>query len=216
MTMHHRTPRVCIIYFSLSGQSRGLINLLASGIRSRGGEVAIEQIAAAQRIGFPFGSFIKTFYMMIRTFFRKRTAIQPLSSSCFQNWDAYILAGPTWSYSPSGPILDLLDRFGKSLFQGCPVIPLISCRGYYRLHERVLNRMLERCGAMVYPAIVVTHPVSEPWSTIGVLLRSAGYRPERMPILSRRYRHFGHSVDQLLEIREKGARICEQLFEKKN
>ncbi|MEJ2057046.1 MAG: hypothetical protein P8X39_04325, partial [Desulfofustis sp.] len=64
------------------------------------------------------------------------------------------------------------------------------------------------------PAIVVKHPVAEPWSTIGVILRSAGYRPEQIPLLSRRYRHFGHSVEQLIEIREKGARICEQLHKR--
>jgi len=211
--MHHRAPRVCIIYFSLSGQSRGLINLLAAGIRSHGGEVEIEQIRALKRIGFPFNSISKTFYMMVLTFFRKRVTIEPLSQSCYRNYDAYILAGPTWSYNPSGPILDLLDRFGKNLFEGKTVIPLISCRGYYRLHQRALNKMLEQCGARLEPGIVVSHPVAEPWSTIGVFLRSAGCRPERIPYLSRRYRHFGHSVDQLLQIKEKGAQICKRLSE---
>ena len=106
--------------------------------------------------------------------------------------------------------MDLLDRFGEDLFKGTTVIPLISCRGYYRLHERVLKKKLGKCGASVKPAIVVSHPVAEPWSTIGVFLRSAGYRPERIAYLSRRYRHFGHSVDQLLKIKEKGAQICDQ------
>jgi hypothetical protein len=71
--------------------------------------------------------------------------------------------------------------------------------------------MLRRCGALTKPAIVYSHPVKEPWSTLGVFLKSAGFRPERLPYLARHYRHFGHSVDQLLNIRERGERICTEL-----
>jgi hypothetical protein len=211
MTMHHRTPRVCIIYFSLSGQSRGLINLLAGGLRSQGVEVFIEQIVACQRIGFPFYSVFKTLKMMLLTFFRKRHTIVPLSDHCFQSYDLTILAGPTWSYNPSGPILDLLDRYGERLFSDRQVTPLISCRGYYRLHERGLRKRLQDCGAQLTASIVVHHPVREPWSTIGVFLRSAGYRPERIPFLAGRYPHFGHNVDQLIELKAQGSRIGAEL-----
>jgi len=174
--MHHRSPRICIIYYSLSGQSRGLTNLLAAGIRSREVDVFIDQIITQEKIGFPFKSVFATLKIMLVTFFRKRMAIQPISEQCYQSYDYYILAGPTWSYNPSGPILDLLDRFGEKLFKGKKVIPLISCRGYFRMHENVLKR----CGADLEESIVFSHPVSEPWSTIGVFLRSAGYHPEQL------------------------------------
>ncbi|MFW2365180.1 MAG: flavodoxin family protein [Desulforhopalus sp.] len=210
--MHnHRAPRVCIIYFSLSGQSRGLINLLAAGLRSQGVEVFIEQIVARNRIGFPFYSVFKTLIMMLLTFFRKRNPIQPLSEECFQAYDLIVLAGPTWSYNPSGPVLDLLDRYGERLFKGRQVIPLISCRGYYRMHERGLKKSLQRCGAQVTDSIIFRHPVPEPWSTIGVFLRSAGYHPEKISLLAKHYNHFGHSVDQLLEVKFTGSRLGAQL-----
>lgn len=210
--MHnHRAPRVCIIYFSLSGQSRGLINLLAAGLRSQGVEVFIEQIVARHRIGFPFYSVFKTLIMMLLTFFRKRNPIQPLSEGCFQAYDLIVLAGPTWSYNPSGPVLDLLDRYGERLFKGRQVIPLISCRGYYRMHERGLKKSLQRCGAQVTDSIIFRHPVPEPWSTIGVFLRSAGYHPEKISLLAKHYNHFGHSVDQLLEVKFTGSRLGAQL-----
>ena len=208
---HHRAPRVCIIYFSLSGQSRGLINLLAAGLRSQGVEVFIEQIVARNRIGFPFYSVFKTLIMMLLTFFRKRIPIQPLSERCFQAFDLIVLAGPTWSYNPSGPVLDLLDRYGERLFKGRQVIPLISCRGYYRMHERGLKKSLQRCGAQVTDSIIFRHPVPEPWSTIGVFLRSAGYHPEKISLLAKHYSHFGHSVDQLLEVKFTGSRLGAQL-----
>lgn len=210
--MHnHRAPRVCIIYFSLSGQSRGLINLLAAGLRSQGVEVFIEQIVARHRIGFPFYSVFKTLIMMLLTFFRKRNPIQPLSEGCFQAYDLIVLAGPTWSYNPSGPVLDLLDRYGERLFKGRQVSPLISCRGYYRMHERGLKKSLQRCGAQVTDSIIFRHPVPEPWSTIGVFLRSAGYHPEKISLLAKHYNHFGHSVDQLLEVKFTGSRLGAQL-----
>lgn len=209
--MHHRAPRVCIIYFSLSGQSRGLINLLAAGLRSQGVEVVIEQVVARHRVGFPFYSVFKTLIMMLLTFFRKRIAILPLSDRCFQSYDLYILAGPTWSYNPSGPVLDLLDRYGDRLFKGRQVTPLISCRGYYRMHERGLRKSLQHCGAQVSDSIIFHHPVQEPWSTIGVFLRSAGYHPGKIPLLAKHYNHFGHSVEQLLEVKSKGIRMGAQL-----
>lgn len=211
--MHNRRARICIIYFSLSGQSRGLINLFASGLRSQGVEVRIEQIVARRRIGFPFKSVVHTLTMMLVTFFRKRFSIQPLAEECFLPYDLYVLAGPTWSYNPSGPVLDLLDRFGTRLFKDAQITPMISCRGYYRMHERVLNKMLVRCGARVKDSIIFRHPVKEPWSTIGVFLRSAGYHPDRISFLSRRYDHFGHTVEQLLEIRSRGCRLGKQLQE---
>ncbi len=209
--MHHRAPRACIIYYSLSGQSRGLINLLAEGLRSQGVEVLIEQIEVRERIGFPFFSVFKTLKMMVLTFFRKRIAIKPLSDSCFQSFDVTILAGPTWSYNPSGPILDLLDRYGERLFNNQQVTPLISCRGYYRMHDWGLRKKLQKCGAQLTKSIIFHHPVREPWSTIGVFLKSAGYQPEKMPFLADRYPHFGHNVDQLLEVRTKGSLIGAQL-----
>lgn len=210
--MHSRRPRTCIIYYSLSGQSRGLVNLFASGLRSQGVEVTVEQIVASQRIGFPFASVLHTLIMMLVTFFRKRYAIQPPSDRCYQPYDLYVLAGPTWSYNPSGPVLDLLDRYGALLFKEAKVMPLISCRGYYRMHMRGLNKMLERCGAQVTESVIFSHPVKEPWSTIGVFLKSAGYHPERVPFLSGYYNHYGHTVDQLLEIRSRGCEIGRQLI----
>jgi hypothetical protein len=209
--MHHSAPRVRIIYYSLSGQSRGLINLLAEGLRSRGVEVFIEQVKVRQRIGFPFFSVLRTLKMMVLTFFRKRMAIEPLSAGCFQSFDLTILAGPTWSYNPSGPILDLLDRYGEKLFSNKEVTPLISCRGFYRMHNLVLRKKLQKCGARLTRSIIFHHPVREPWSTIGVFLKSAGYHPEKMSFLADRYPHFGHNVEQLLEARDRGNLIGEQL-----
>jgi hypothetical protein len=200
-------PRVLIIYFSLSGQSRGLINLFAAGLRSQGISVIIEQIQPQDRIGWPFGSILRTLWMMLITFFRARIPINPVAEACFQPYDLVVLAGPTWSYNPSGPILSLLDHYGRRIFNGQTVLPLISCRGYYRHHEAVLRRSLKRFTDRVENALVFHHPVREPWSTFGVFLKSAGYRPEKIALLADHYRRFGHSRQQLLSARAHGKTI---------
>jgi menaquinone-dependent protoporphyrinogen IX oxidase len=213
VSTNHTNPRICIIYFSLSGQSRGLINLLAAGIRSRGVEVVIEQIRSVEQINFPFNSVLRTLKMMLTTFFRVRIPVLEPSRRCFGKFDLMVLAGPTWSYNPCGPVLSLLDEYGEKLFGSKTVIPLISCRGYHRMHEYLLKRQLQSCGATPSPAIVFHHPVAEPWSTIGVFLKSAGYRPEKMSILAGRYGHFGHTVDQLIEARSIGEQLADDLLQ---
>ena len=204
-------PRILIIYYSLSGQSRGLINLLASGMREGGSAVAIEKLQTVEKISFPFHGFIHTFWKMLITFLRVRTPIEAVSRECYEPYDLIILAGPTWSYNPSGPILSLLDDYGDRLFRGRRVMPLLSCRGYYRLHDFILRAQLRRCGALLEPSLIFKHPVSEPWSTVGVFLRSAGHNPSKIGFLSQRYPHFGHSSEQLLQAKEKGGRIAQCL-----
>jgi len=204
-------PRVLIIYFSLSGQSRGLINLLAHGMRSGGGSVAVEKLLPLQKLAFPFNGITQTLWRMITTFFRLRVPISEPSPRCFDAYDLIVLAGPTWSYNPSGPVLSLIDRYGKQLFRGQAVLPLISCRGYYRIHDMILRGKLKRCGARLEQSLIYAHPVKEPWSTIGVFLKSAGYQPQRVILLKNHYPHYGHTTDQLLQIKNEGRKIALRL-----
>ncbi len=211
--MHHPVdpPRVLIIYFSLSGQSRGLINLFAAGLRNQNVAVVIEQLQPRKRIGWPFGTIHRTLWVMLVTFLRRRTPIQPLSPACFQSYDLVVLAGPTWSYNPSGPILSLLDNYGRRILAGQRVMALISCRGYYRYHQWILQRLLKRYTDRIENTLVFHHPVREPWSTIGVFLKSAGFRPEKISLLAGRYLRFGHTRQQLLSARAHGRALGQRL-----
>ena len=205
-------PKVLIIYYSLSGQSRGLVNLFAAGLREEGVLVTVEKISAREKVDFPFKGPLHTLKMMVVTFFRLRIPIRELNPSCFSAYNLVVLAGPTWSYNPSGPILTLLDRDGTALFAGKHVLPLISCRGYFRLHNFILRRQLRKLGASVEKSLVFNHPVHEPWSTVGVFLKSAGYHPEKMKYVRNRYSHFGHTKTQLFEARKAGQTIAKNLL----
>lgn len=213
--MEDNSSKVLIIYFSLSGQSRGLVNLIGTGLKQEGISVVVEKLEAEEKISFPFSGILYTFKIMLTTFFRWRVPIAEPSAHCFEDYDLTIVAGPTWSYNPSGPILSLLDTYGSKIFSGSRVLPVISCRGYHRTHNFFLRRRLTKLGAVLEPSLIFSHPVSEPWSSIGVFLKSAGYRPEKLPVIAAHYPRFGHSSKQLQQAQDFGRTIGRALRNKK-
>ena len=134
--------------------------------------------------------------MMLITFFRNRVPIAPLSDKVLEKYDLIILAGPTWSYHPSGPILSLCKFEGHRLFPKQTVLPVISCRGYWRMHWFGLRHLLAKHSARIPNKIVFSHPSKEPWRTIGVFLKLAGKSPERSKLMGRVYPKYGHTKDQ--------------------
>ena len=204
-------PQVLFLYFSFSGQTGVLINRLAAGLKEQGVEVFFEKLRPVKYLRFPVNSILRTFLMMLTTFFRTRAPIQDLSSKCEREYDLIILAGPTWSYNPSGPVLSFLDRYGSEVLGDREVLPIISCRGYWKLHWWGLRRKLRRCGAHFSNIIAFSHPNPEPWRTIGVFLKIAGKNPERSGFISKHYSHFGHSNEQMEEARRFGMQIGEAL-----
>lgn len=172
---------------------------MVAGMREEDVEIVWERLFPVDTLRFPIGTIPSTFVMMLQTFFRKRYPIKPLDKGIFQQWDLIILAGPTWSYNPSGPILSLLDDAGHQLFPGQTVLPMISCRGYWRVHFWGLKSLLKKCGVKhVLSPIVFSHPTPEPWRTIGVFLKLAGRTPEAGSSWFRRvYPKYGHSRKQV-------------------
>ncbi len=205
------SPTILIISFSLSGQTHGLLTSLISGLENSGCHIRQERLQPLTPMRFPFGSMTKTVVMMLRTFCRQRIAIKPLSASCTKPHDLVILAGPTWSYHPSGPMLSFLDRDGHRLLRNKTVIPLISCRGYWRMHLWGLKGLLKKCGAQVANAIIFSHPISEPWRTLGVFLKLSGRHPEKMALISDHYPRYGHDKAQQARAEEFGRQIGSHL-----
>lgn len=203
--------RILLLYFSFSSQTNNLVQAIISGLEDYDVDVTRERISTIRPIRFPIGSVIGTFYMMIVTFFRMRLPIEPLSPQCDEKFDLIILAGPTWSYNPSGPILKLLDRDGERLFRDQKILPLISCRGYWRMHWWGLKRLLTIKGAKVMNLMVFSHPNEEPWRTIGVFLKLAGRIPEKSAWLRNRYRKYGHTRKQFVEATRFGQMIGKEI-----
>jgi len=205
--------RVLIVYYSFTQQTRMQLDKFTAGLESAGVEVALERLEPVSPYAFPFRTNVGLAVAMLQTFFQKRMPIKSPAERCFDSWDCIVLAGPTWSYNPSGPMLDFLDRYGPDVCGGKTVIPFISCRAYWQLHYWTIKRMLGRCGSKVGEPIVFTHPVNEPWRSLGLLLKlRAKMAHEQYAWLRKHYPRYGHSEQQGLEALEHGRNLAKTLL----
>ncbi len=203
-----KNKRILILSYSFSSQTRNLLGGLIDGLEHSEVDIHWEQLSTLADLRFPIGTISSTIRMMVLTFLRKRYPVRAINPLCFEPYDLVIVAGPTWSYNPSGPILSLIDRDGRRLFAGKTVLPFISCRGYWRMHYFGLRQLLKQCGAVVAAPIVFSHPTPEPWRTIGVFLKLAGKAPEAGSSWFRRfYPKYGHSRQQVEDSRRVGKTL---------
>lgn len=204
--------RVLIIYYSFSSQTQLLVQRLASGLEESGAEVVLERVQPVAPLPFPFPNPLSCIGVMITSFFRKRVPITQPRHITENHWDLVIVGGPTWSYNPSGPILHLLDKYGDQFCAGRKIIPLISCRSYWRTHYRVVKRLLASKGATVEQPVVFQHQGREPWLTIGLFLQIIGRLPRKESSWFRQhYPRYGHTVEQFSEAVDTGRKIGAEL-----
>jgi len=204
---------VLIVYYSYTQQTKMLLKKLIYGLESNGVEVSLERLEPITPYAFPFRTNLRLAVAMVLTFFQRRMAIKPVADSCFRPCDCIILAGPTWSYHPSGPVLDFLDRYGSDVCGGKIVIPFISCRSYWRLHNWTLKRRLGIFECKVQKPIVFMHPQKEPWRFIGLILQLRGKIVRREHSWFRQhFPAYGFSKEQGTEAMEEGKKLAEKLF----
>jgi multimeric flavodoxin WrbA len=204
--------RILCVYYSFSGQTQKLIRAFSEGFSQEGGEVVILRLHPLKNISFPFPSLFSALWMMFRTCFRIRDKVAEHTGAA-EHFDAVVIGGPTWSYSPSGPVLAWLDREGRKVLSGRNVLPLISCRGYWKLHHRGLRRTIRTMGGKPLNPLIFTHPVREPWRSIGVFLSLIGKQPRKMPVIGKHYPGYGHSPEQIEEAGMLGRAFAEKLRE---
>jgi hypothetical protein len=210
---HLKKKRVLIVFYSFTQQTRVLLKKFVDGLEGEGIEVALERLEPVDPYEFPFKTNFSLAVAMVRTFFRQRTEIHPVSAICFGDWDCIVLAGPTWSYHPSGPMLDFLDRYGQQVCAGKKVIPFISCRSYWRLHYWTVKQRLKRYGAKPAEPIVFVHPIREPWRFIGLVLQLRGKMVRKEKSWFRKhYPGYGHSKEQGDAAMEEGRRVAQGLL----
>ncbi len=205
-------PRVLIIFYSFSRQTRKLMRAAEAGLKEAGVDVVMERLTPVKHLKFPFDSFLQTVYMMIVTFFRKRMPVEELSDAINEDYDLIMLAGPTWSFNPCGPVLSFLDKYCSTLFPGRKVLPVISCRRYWKYHAKYLSKRIRKCGGIPLEPWAFNHPVPEPWNTIGLFLTLMGKNPRRISILKKFYIRYGHSQRQIEEMQNRARELGKSLY----
>lgn len=212
MDTQHR-KRVLILYYSFSEQTRILVEALCAGLETSPALViTTERLETVLPISLPFNSPVRLIQAMISACFCRRVPIKPLRIDQNTLWDLIIIAGPTWSYLPSGPILALLDGEAKKLCRQRRVMVLISCRAYWRLHNYWIKRLVRDEVAEFWAPLYVDHPSREPWRTIGLFLFLLG----RLSLIKKArlggfYPHYGHAQEQLAQLRRQGAKLAERI-----
>lgn len=210
-----KRKRVLIVFYSFTQQTRILLKKFVEGLQRPEIEVVLQRLEPVDPFPFPFKSNYRLALAMVSSFFRKRTRIHPVSAVCFEEWDCIVLAGPTWSYHPSGPMLDFLDSYGRQVCAGKEVIPFISCRSYWRVHYWTLKQRLQRYGARPAEPLVFVHPIREPWRLIGLVLQLRGKMVRREKSWFRKfYPGYGHNREQGLAAMEEGRRVARKLLSK--
>lgn len=204
--------RVLIIYYSFTQQTRLLIKKFGTGLAEENIVVGFERLIPVESYDFPFKSDYRLFTAMVKTFFRKRSKIRDVSPICYEDWDRIVLAGPTWSYHPSGPILDFLDRYGTKICRGKEIVLIISCRSYWRIHFWSLRRALKRHGVIKLTPLIFVHPIKEPFRFIGLVLQLRGKMIRREKSWFRKhYPGYGHNRTQLEEAYKQGIDLGREL-----
>lgn len=204
--------RVLVIYYTFTQQTRLQVLRFIAGLEEAGIEVTQERLVPIAPYTFPFKTFFHLAIAMVATLFQRRMPIHPVAAHCTEHWDCIVLAGPTWSYNPSGPILSFLDHYGKTVCGGRTVVPFISCRAFWRFNYGLIRYRLKRFGATVEKPVVYTHPVQEPWRSLGLLLKLMGkFGQKRYSWLRRYYPQYGHSDAQHLDAVEQGRQLAHRL-----
>lgn len=197
-----------VIYYSFTQQTRILVKKFGEGIAHHDHDVHYERLVPKRAHEFPMRSNLKLFSIMIATFFRQKQELEPVSEKCYEAWDYIVLAGPTWSYHPSGPMLSFFDQFGAVLKRK-KVIPFISCRSYWKLHLLSLKYKLKKHGATVLAPLIYEHPTKEPYRVIGLCLQLRG-KTIRRKWFRKHYPQYGNSKAQGTQAYEAGLEYGKQ------
>lgn len=204
--------KVLIVYYSFTQQTRILVRQFVEGLEEQNCQCVLERLVPVQSYELPFPTNWSLFLALIQTFFRKRMSINPISGECFAGYDCIVVAGPTWSYHPSGPVLEFIERYGKKICTDKLVVPLISCRSYWRIHYWSIKHKLKKYGAETAPPIVFVHPIKEPWRIAGLLMQLRGKMVRKKNSWFRKhYPAYGHTKEQGEEAKRAGFKLGEKL-----
>lgn len=205
------TTRVVIFYYSLSQQTKRIVESFKDGLVTSGVEVDLCLIEPTTPLTLPLKSNLSLFSAMWKPFWRRRCAIK-LPILKHKDYDHVIIAGPTWSYQPSAPILSFLDEYGAQYLVGKKVSFLISCRSFWRTHYWALRSQCTKIGASPAKASIFEHSTNEPWCTLGLLMWLRGIHHSKLPLwFQKRYPNYGHSEAQVVAAHKEGELLGNEL-----
>lgn len=215
------TPRVLLLYYSYTGQSKKVLDAAAEVFRQRGYDVTEASIEFtdpryAERFSrFPMRSVWPEFLGMLPAQTLQRTGdIRTPDAVRTGDYDLICIGSPTWWDTVSMPLRSfLMSHEARNLLENKRFAVFVVCRRKWRKNLRGVRKLAEKKGGRYVDGIHFTYPGSELRSMLSLTsyLGSGEYKQ----------RYLGLTLpptnindEHLEESRRFAARISDKVFGK--
>jgi hypothetical protein len=185
-----RTRKALLLYYSLSGNVRGAVAAVKTGLVAKGYQCDAVQIRPVERelFQFPFASLWSFGRILVRAVLRRRAAIEPIDVSPDHDYDLIVVAAQTWMVGCAAPVEELfLDEQTRRIFLDRDVAIVNVSRGLWRRAQAMLASRVQDTGGHLIAASAHENPGPEPFRTLSlfVFLLFGGKLPRWVPPLLR-------------------------------
>ena len=164
-----RTPRVLLLYYSYTGQSKKVLDAAAEIFRGRGCDVTEAPVEFtdpryAERFSrFPMRSVWPEFLGMLPAQTLKRTGdIRTPDAVRTGDYDLICIGSPTWWDTVSMPLRSfLMSHEARPLLDGKRFAVFVVCRRKWRKNLRDVRKLAEKKGGRYVDGIHFTYPGGE-------------------------------------------------------
>lgn len=144
-------PRVLILYYSFTDQTRRVSEVMAKTFKEEGceaNECAIEFIDDRYRIEFPFKPFWPRLLRWIwPQILGKAGTVRVPKEVTDLEYDLICLGSPTWWLKPAMPVTSILkSQTSAKLLQGKPFAVFTVCRSLWWINLRIVKKLARRQG----------------------------------------------------------------------
>src|SRR5215212_3370184 len=148
-------PAVLFVYYSYTGQTKKVLDVMAAVLRERGCDVQLASIIFTDPryvhrfAEFPMPHpFLEVLGMLPAGFRRRPGTIEIPATATQRDYDLVVVGSPTWWLSTNVPIRSFLEsETAAGVLAGKPFAGFVVCRRYWRHNLKTVRRLgAERGG----------------------------------------------------------------------
>ncbi|MCH9667523.1 MAG: flavodoxin family protein [Actinomycetia bacterium] len=219
--LRERAPRVLLLYYSYTGQSRKVLEAAGEVFRERGYDVTEAPIEFtdpryAERFSrFPMRKVWPDFLGMLPAQTLQRTGdIRTPDAVRTGDYDLICIGSPTWWRTVSMPLRSFLKSHeARNLLDGKRFAVFAVCRRYWRENLTGVRKLAEKKGGRYVDGIHFTYPGGQLPSMLSLTsyLGSGEYKDRYLGV---RLPPTNINDEQIEESRRFAARIADKVFGK--
>ncbi len=219
--LRERVPRVLLLYYSYTGQSKKVLEAAGEVFRKRGYEVTEAPIEFtdpryAERFSrFPMRKVWPEFFGMLPAQTLQRTGdIRTPDAVRTGEYDLICIGSPTWWRTVSMPLRSFLKSHeARNLLEGKHFAVFAVCRRYWRENLTGVRKLAEKKGGRYVDGIHFTYPGGQLPSMLSLTsyLGSGEYKARYLGV---RLPPTNINDEQIEESRRFAARISDKVFGK--